>query len=110
MCACTNCLSETKNGLKSKWKTFFFFFVPVNGCIRGPEFLFAGAIEERCHFEGPGAVLEPQLQILLCTRQKARVQPLGRVLASSSSSLCFKATSKTTGLVANGNKMQPPKQ
>lgn len=54
-------------------------------------------LEERCHLEG--SVRQPQLQTLLHIRQTAGVQPAaGGILASSSSSLCFKATGKATGL------------
>lgn len=53
-------------------------------------------LEERCHPEG--SVRDPQLQTLLRIRHTAGVQPLaGGILASSSSSLCFKATSTATG-------------
>jgi len=115
-CACTNCLCETKNGLKSEWKSLgYFIFLPVNGCIQDPEFLFAGAIRAKMPVWGAGSCCppgrwEPRPQTLLRTRQMARARPLGRVLTSSSFSLCFKATSKATGPVARGNETQPRKR
>lgn len=98
MCACTNCLSETKTGLKSKLKSFvlFFFFLPVSGAFGTLNVSLPRLLEERCHLEG--SVREPQLQTLLCIKHTAGVQPAAEgILASSSSSLCFKATSKATG-------------